>query len=273
MGFLRVFFGSRPAHTQTGRDRIEADWPDVIYAIGDVHGRLDLLRKLEHAIIEDAQSFRGEKWIVMLGDYVDRGFDSAGVVRHLLDKAPHGFRRICLYGNHEAMMLEGLTDRRTFENWQRFGGIDTLQSYGLSSHLSVKGPTHWHKITRAMAACIPAEHIAFLSRLPVSLTVGNYIFVHAGLQPGRALADHTDTQLLWTRSRPEQASDMTIVHGHTIVEEPLAGPGEINVDTGAFHSGVLTCVRLEQKAEPRFIQARANTADLLHAPGSADRHE
>ncbi|GGA36297.1 metallophosphoesterase [Pelagibacterium lentulum] len=273
MGLLKTLFGRAHLPTESFRQRLIADWPKAIYAIGDVHGRLDLLCQLEQSIIEDSQSISGEKWIVMLGDYVDRGFDSAGVISHLLASAPHGFRRICLCGNHEAMMLDGLLDQRSFDHWLAFGGVDTLQSYGLSHHTMIKGRAPWHKLAGSLQAYIPADHIAFLRGLPVSLTVDDHIFVHAGLQPGRTLSDHSDTDLLWTRAQPDPESDILVVHGHTIVDAPTVQPGAINIDTGAFYRGILTCVRLMERAEPFFIQAAVNTTDLLHVPRSSDHHE
>lgn len=221
-----------------------AAWPAVIYAIGDVHGCLAQLHALEAMITTDAASVSGEKWIVMLGDYVDRGPRSAEVIEHLAGPAPSGFKRFCLAGNHELMMLGYLANPRSDASFLANGGIETLRSYGIDVTASdtVK-PTLWQQI---LATHVPQEHIDFMKVLPATLRVGKTLFVHAGIRPGIAVEDQSEDDLFWIREpflSAEQA-ELRVVHGHTPAEDPFIGNGRIGIDTGAFATGRLTATRL-----------------------------
>ncbi|WP_417308062.1 metallophosphoesterase [Devosia sp.] len=229
--------------------------PDTLYVIGDVHGCLAQLKALEARIVADAEHRAGENWIVMLGDLVDRGPDSAAVIDHMLTSPPAGFQRQCLMGNHEAAMLAFIARPRRGDRWLEFGGVETLLSYGVPLD-ALEDP---HLPQRQFAALvqrhIPDEHIAFMSGLPLLIETPEAILCHAGLMPGVPLAAQSATDLIWYRD--DFAADYldfgkVVVHGHTIREAPLVTPGRIAIDTGAFATGRLTAVRLA-RGEPPFL--------------------
>lgn len=253
MGALRNWFGSlaAPRDVAPALPRLNAaQRPALLYAIGDVHGCLDQLRALETRIVADAAGTPGEKWIVMLGDYVDRGPRSADVLDHLLAPPPAGFRRICLRGNHEAAMLAASEDAEGLETWLGWGVESTLASYGM-------GPAQIATLTdrgrpaaklQLLRAYVPDEHIAFLRDLPAMLTVPGYIFVHAGLRPGLAIPAQRDADLLWIRRDFLDAPHdfgAVVVHGHTPTDVPFISDWRVGVDTGCYGSGVLTGVRVD----------------------------
>jgi serine/threonine protein phosphatase 1 len=227
-----------------------AERPALIYAIGDVHGCLDALKALEARIVADAADTPGEKWIVMLGDYVDRGLNSAGVLDHLIARPPAGFSRICLRGNHDEAMLAALEDSRSVETWIGWGVETTLASYGLGATqiAELAAPGRASAKQQLLQAYIPDEHIAFLRNLPVILTVPGYIFVHAGLRPGVEPALQRDRDLMWIRDEflnTDHDFGATVIHGHTPVDHPYVSPHHISIDTACYASGVLTAVRVD----------------------------
>ncbi|MBJ3783120.1 metallophosphoesterase family protein [Devosia sediminis] len=230
-------------------------WPAAIYAIGDVHGCLAQVRELERLIAEDAKSIPGEKWMVYLGDYIDRGPDSAGVLDKLLSTPPAGFRRICLVGNHEVMALAFLRNPQADADWLKFGGLEFLHSYQLSTAALVGGSARSR--LAVIESHIPSEHISFLKSLPLSLTVPGYTFVHAGLRSGISLEQQRESDLLWIRDEFFEAAPqpgLTVVHGHTPAPEPVVAAGRICIDTGAFATGILTALRLIPGEAPLFLQ-------------------
>lgn len=219
----------------------------AIYAIGDVHGRLDLLRRLEEKIVADSTSHAGAKLIIMLGDYVDRGPDSAGVISHLIQPPPAGFERICLAGNHDVAMLNYLEGRLPLEGWLGMGAAQTLYSYGIDpERLSVlyRKPA---EIDVHVKADIPSAHTDFLRSLPVMVQSRRCVFVHAGIRPGIPLDAQTDEDLMNIRQgfldAPEPF-DRWIIHGHTRVKFPRAKGRRLSIDTGAFATGRLTALRV-----------------------------
>lgn len=232
-----------------------ADWPAVVYAVGDVHGCLDELRALDSNIAEDAAAIEGEKWIVMLGDYIDRGSNSAGVIDRLNAAPPAGFRRICLAGNHETMMLRFLDAPDPNDDWLKFGGQETLYSYGIS--LPAGNRLKRKQLKALLDSHIPREHIAFLRELPLTLSLPGTVFVHAGLRPGiDSVERQHEGDLLWIRDEFFDAPptrDRLVVHGHTPAPEPVSLPGRICVDTGAFATGTLTAARLQQGEPVVFL--------------------
>lgn len=232
----------------------EPTWPSVVYAVGDVHGCLAELRALESRIVADAEAFQGEKWLVFLGDYIDRGPDSAGVLDQLLSPPPAGFRRICLAGNHEAMALEFFRAPRPDAEWLKFGGLETLQSYGIAP-LAMRSASA--SFLRAVIdSHIPAEHLVFLKQLPLTLQLPGTVFVHAGIRVGIPMDRQREMDLLWIRedffSAPPDP-DLLVVHGHTPSQEPVVTPNRICVDTGAFATGILTAVRLSENGDIRLL--------------------
>jgi len=255
-GLLDTLFGrARPARKQGQRRHLSAQtWPAAIYAVGDVHGCLAQLSLLQKRIIEDGTAVAGEKWVVLLGDYVDRGPNSAGVLDALLAPLPDGFRRIALAGNHETMMLDFLDAPTRNSRWLDFGGDATLESYGLRAKELMSG-TDRARNTR-LSSHIPDEHIGFLRDLPLTLSVPGVVFAHAGLRPDVPVEVQAEADLLWIREEFFAAPPVPgrmVVHGHTPAVEPVVAPGRICVDTGAFATGVLTAVRLAQDEEPRFM--------------------
>lgn len=222
-----------------------------LYAVGDIHGRLDLLEQLLAAIREDALGSRASRRVlVFLGDYVDRGPHSAEVVELLANGPPgdaawRGFRWICLKGNHEAAMLDFVEGRTDGQVWLANGGFTAVESYSGLPCRDVEQPEDWRIRLRDS---LPARHRDFLSALPVHHAEGDYLFVHAGLRPGIPLADQEARDLLWIRgtflSSPADHGYL-VVHGHSIVEAPEIHPNRIAIDTGAYHSGRLTALVAE----------------------------
>ena len=224
---------------------------DIHYAIGDVHGRDDLLERL-HEIIRAQHSLRHQTKsgvIVYLGDYIDRGAQSMAVIDRIMRGLP-GFTSVCLKGNHEELMLDCLTseDRYVWMNWLENGGRETMGSLGLG--YSDAGDR------LALARALGTERIQWLDKLELTYRAGNYLFVHAGIVPGRPLAEQKEKDLLWIRDRflsSEEDHGFVVVHGHTPSKEPELKANRINVDTGATFYGQLTAVVLGEAEGPRFI--------------------
>ncbi|BDA83356.1 serine/threonine protein phosphatase [Aureimonas sp. SA4125] len=236
------------AHPPRRRLQLPVD-PSVTYAVGDVHGCIDHLRALEEVLIEDARDRAGVKLIIMLGDYVDRGPNSAAVIEHLLAEPPPGFFRVCLSGNHEEVMLDTVRGRSSLDRWLDFGGEATLLSYGLDvRYMREEIGLDNVRILDEMRRSIPARHISFLESLASSLATPSFLFAHAGARPGVALSDQVDHDLMWIRSDFLDSTaigfDKTVVHGHSITAEPFLSPLRIGVDTGAYLGGGLTASRL-----------------------------
>lgn len=219
------------------------EWPAAVYAVGDVHGCYRQLVALERAIAADAASLPGEKWIVTLGDYVDRGPDSASVVEHLMTPSSSGLRRFCLMGNHEAMLLDYLVAPLQRQEWLAYGGQATLESYGEQD--------------AADQPVIPQAHRDFLTRLPYTLSLPGIIFVHAGIRPQVPLPDQAPDDLLWIREPFLSADNLLprVVHGHTPGTKPVVTSSRICVDTTAYRTGILTSVRVNGGTNIRFINS------------------
>lgn len=229
-----------------------------VYAVADIHGRLDLLLRLEAQIREDlAARPTAAPLICYLGDYVDRGPASAGVVERLAAPPCDGLRRAFLKGNHEDRMLAFLeAPAANGPGWMNFGGRQALASYGLSK--AQIEAEDWPVLRDALAAALPPPHLAFLRALRLALRWGGYLFVHAGLDPARPLSDQDPHDLMWIRE-PFLTSDrdfgLRVVHGHVIHPEPVLRANRIGLDTGAYRSGVLTCGVLEGETV-RVLQTR-----------------
>ncbi|MEO0713241.1 MAG: metallophosphoesterase family protein [Pseudomonadota bacterium] len=220
-----------------------------VYAVGDIHGRADLLKRLMETIRADAAlRAEGERAIlVFLGDYVDRGFQSKDVIDYLLSDSLADFEVVFLKGNHEAAFLEFLSDPAFGPEWARFGGAETLTSYGIRPPRTRTQMEEWTAACEALNEKLPAEHRNFLAQLDQHVVIGDYVFVHAGLRPGRALEDQVDDDVLWIRDtflNDNGTFDQVVVHGHTPISAPYRDHRRIGVDTGAYLSGKLTAVRL-----------------------------
>ncbi len=215
----------------------------LVYAVGDVHGRADLLRDLLERIRAHAEGIRASRRVlVFLGDYVDRGADSPGVLELLLAGPPPGFAQVCLMGNHEAALL-ALLDGGPAGPWLAMGGADTARAY-----LGEEAAGLAEDDLRArLRAALPAAHLAFLRGLGMSHAEGGYFFVHAGVRPGVPLDRQEPRDLLWIRRdflMSGHHHGKTVVHGHSAVDQPQVRPNRIGIDTSAWSSNRLTALAL-----------------------------
>lgn len=227
---------------------------DRIYAIGDIHGRLDLLQRVVDAIKGDIEVHGPAALTVTLGDYIDRGLASFGVIE-LLQANPFPTPHIALKGNHEQYLELFLMDPRVADRWRRNGGLETLHSYGVPVTDVMMGRGYDVAAT-ALAAALPPAHRDFFVGLKTSHTVGRYFFCHAGVRPGIPFAQQDDEDLMWIRHEFLSSTEnfgKIVVHGHTPVPEPEVLPNRINIDTGAFATGRLTCVALDDSGH-RFLE-------------------
>lgn len=233
----------------------------LVYAVGDLHGRLDLLERLIQVIVADVRSLapRQQPMLVFLGDYVDRGPESAGVINRILRlKSKPAFEVRTLKGNHEEALLQFLGDPNFGQTWADHGGLATLSSYGVQPPIGRLEPDAWERAREAFDATLPAPHRQFYEGLELTVAVGDYLFVHAGVRPGVPLEEQSERDLLWIRSEFLQAPGpfgKVVVHGHTPMEEPQIMPHRLGIDTGAYATGVLTAVRLNG-SDATVLQAR-----------------
>lgn len=238
----------------TDLPRVEAS---VVYAIGDIHGRLDLLERIEAAIMADITATPIEKPLICyLGDYIDRGPHSAQVIDRLCSHTKDGIQRLFLKGNHEDRMIAFLTDPApNGPSWIKFGGREALESYGIAVPTE-PSDSDWAKLRDQLANALPERHHRFLSNLQPGIWWRGYLLVHAGLDPERPVTAQALHDLLWIRE-PFLSSEcdwgFKVVHGHVISEQPVFRPNRIGIDTGAYRSGHLTCLVLSEGNE-RLIQ-------------------
>lgn len=241
-----------------------------IHAIGDVHGRLDLLTALHADIVADRQArpHDGSDVVVYLGDYVDRGPYSREVIEYLLNDPLPGFTAVHLMGNHDEAMLSFLDDAGIGPTWASFGGESTLLSYGVRTTPDMIGMRRFEAMRRQLVANIPSSHIAFLRGLQLSYEAGDYLFAHAGIRPGVPLDRQDREDLLWIRGTfLSSVADhgKVIVHGHTPTEAPEVRANRIGIDTGAFASGILTCLVLEGEERRLLSTGAADWSGLVAA--------
>jgi serine/threonine protein phosphatase 1 len=229
-----------------------------LYAIGDIHGRDDLLERLLEDIATDASAAPAgtRRVLVYVGDYVDRGLESRQVIERLLDRPPEGFEVIHLLGNHEEAFLGFLEGKPIAFDWFRYGGLETLYSYDVPIPRRAARPIDIDALRRKAVAAVPAAHVEFLRGCKLWHVEGDYAFVHAGVRPGVSLERQEADDLLWIRdeflSSRADHDGKVVVHGHTICERPEVRANRINIDTGAFASGRLTCLVLEGEGR-RFL--------------------
>ncbi|HAY06955.1 MAG TPA: serine/threonine protein phosphatase [Hyphomonas sp.] len=230
-----------------------------LYAIGDIHGRRDLLERLTQMIEEDAQSLpEGVKpQIIFLGDYIDRGLQSKDVINFFTSGAVDQFDPVFLMGNHEEALLRFYQEATFGSQWARYGGAETLYSYGLAppnqraslnSHTEMAAARNaWTKVWNEFRVRLPAEHLAFFQNLQPYHVAGDYLFVHAGVRPGVALDQQSMRDMLWIREEflddPQDFPQM-VVHGHTPMDTVHYDHRRLGLDTGAFLTGKLTAARL-----------------------------
>jgi serine/threonine protein phosphatase 1 len=240
-----------------------------VYAIGDVHGRLDLLDELLNRVEADGQQRPPAKTIlIFLGDLIDRGPSSAEVIERLRNYHPRGVRPVFLIGNHEEVLLRLLRGEGQFiADWLRFGGAECARSYGIDT-VAIKSMAP-SRAVQVLRDKIPDAHKAFLESFVDTFQVGDYLFVHAGIRPGVELAEQSQTDLRWIRSpflECESEHGFVVVHGHTIGEEVQVRANRIGLDTGAYRSGVLTALGL-QGTDQWFLQTgSASTSSSMTSP-------
>ena len=246
---LKALFKSRKQATQPGAS-IPAGMR--VYAIGDVHGRLDLLKTLLGQIIaDDRHREPADTQIILLGDLVDRGPESAGVVETLRLLSQSGLNIRCIAGNHEEVMLDTLANptAEMARFFYRIGGRETLLSYGLSEEEMDR--LDFAQLAQRMVELVPQEHIDFLNAMENCIVIGDYAFVHAGISPYVPLENQQLKALRWIREdflAYEGELEKTIVYGHTITDNVDFGTSRIGLDTGAYKSGKLTAMGLEGSA-------------------------
>lgn len=224
-----------------------------LYAVGDLHGRLDLLTRLLATIEADADVHADrEKRLIFLGDYIDRGLDSCGVLQRLTEPFGSGLLPVFLRGNHDDCLLHFLKGRfDQIEGWLQLGGAATIASYGVNPYALGAGIKEIDKLRRLQQeflAAFPRAHYAFLENTLFSVAYGDYYFVHAGVKPGVPLARQKPEDQMWIRTAflaHEGRWEKTIIHGHSIQTAPDRRAGRIGIDTGAYASGHLTCLILD----------------------------
>ncbi len=252
------WFARRSGQTVDGGQRgyPGIDAASVLYVIGDIHGRADLLREVHLRIDADwKERPAGRRLEIYLGDYVDRGPDSAAVLSLLRERAA-ATRVLPLSGNHEAMLLRFLDGRVPDQQWLGFGGAATALSYGVN-------PVRETVLNAALSRAVPLQDLHFLRSMRASFRYGPYFFAHAGVLPGRSLDAQTPEDLLWIR-KPfldhREPFEAIVVHGHTPNPEPDFRPNRINLDTGAYATNRLSCLRID-----------AGGAAMLRAPRDMER--
>lgn len=239
-----------------------------IYAIGDIHGRADLLASLLLQIEVDIALHPIDRPIaVFLGDYIDRGPDSKDVI-DLLVTSGRTPEMVFLKGNHETFLLDFMKASTRLDNWRKNGGFETLVSYGLKPPMSPSFNDQV-RLVRDLADALPESHRKFFNALQLTFVCGDFLFVHAGLRPLVPIRDQTEDDLLWIRDDFllwDKEFEKIVVHGHTPVAEPDVRFNRINIDTGAFATGRLTCMTIEGAEIMPLIDVR----DWLRGlPGAA----
>ena len=247
MSFFRRLSRRSAAQRPTPRGPADAR----LYAVGDIHGCLDLLDDLLRLIEDDLASRPPKKtWIVFLGDLIDRGPASAGVVERLRTYRPDGATPVFLAGNHEEIFTRVLDgESEILSDWLKFGGAECVESYGIDpSSLKRMEPA---AAVERLRSQVPPAHVEFIQGFADTFRFGDYLFVHAGIRPGVDL-DHQDQfDLRWIREPFLSFDDehgLVVVHGHTITSEVEERANRIGLDTGAYRSGILTALAIEDEA-------------------------
>ncbi|QRF68068.1 metallophosphoesterase family protein [Ponticoccus alexandrii] len=227
---------------------VEPETP--FFALGDLHGCDTLLR---HMLDRLDRLAHPTARLVCLGDYVDRGESSRMVLRrlHTLSRSA-GDLMVCLMGNHERMLLDAMDNpARDGPRWLRHGGLQTLASYGIQPPGPNAPESAWLEMRDALRAAMGEGIEAWLRALPLSWQTGNVVAVHAGADPSRPIAEQSDNTLLWGHpdfGRVARTDGLWIVHGHSIVDDPVWHAGRISVDTGAYATGRLTAALVERQS-------------------------
>ncbi|MEA3034969.1 MAG: serine/threonine protein phosphatase 1 [Sphingomonadales bacterium] len=220
------------------------------YAVGDIHGRLDLLDRLLARVEADIAARPPKRnYIVFLGDLIDRGPDSAAVVERLRHYRPRHARPVFLAGNHEEVLLEILAGRADIiPDWIKFGGAECAASYGVDVDRMRRLPEE--EALALLRVHVPRGHVEFLESFGDTFSFGDYLFVHAGIRPGIGLDEQERRDLRWIREpflSDAKEHGFVVVHGHTIVAGVEERPNRIGIDTGAYRSGILTALAVEDE--------------------------
>lgn len=256
MNCWRRLIGAKPPKPAIGAGK-------RLFAIGDIHGRRDLLDALLKRISRHiASAPPADNMLVFLGDYVDRGPASRAVIERLSGlERQTGWRCIFIKGNHDQAVLEFLRDPSYYSAWRGYGAAETLLSYGVMPPRFENASDFtraWDEFSRKF----PPRHLAFLNRLEYYHVEDDYLFVHAGIRPGVALADQTHEDLMWIRENflsHRGRFEKVVVHGHTPSPAPVALSNRICVDTGAHATGRLTALVLDGE-DQAFLDVRNKTA-------------
>jgi serine/threonine protein phosphatase 1 len=244
-----LFKSGKRSEADAVRAGVPAD--HFVAAIGDIHGRLDLVEALWPQIDATSRlSPARRRTLIFVGDYVDRGPESRAVVERMLQGFP-GFETVFLKGNHDETLLQFLNDPTIGDAWRSFGGLDTLRSYGVT-HAPGQ---NWAQTRSDFAAALPRAHAEFFKNLKLHVTVGDYLFVHAGIRPRVPIEDQREADLLWIRDEFLESTanfGRVVVHGHTPTGEPVVRANRIGIDTGAYMTGKLTALVLEERTR-RFL--------------------
>ena len=235
------------------------------YAVGDVHGRLDLLDQLLDKIHEDIKRRPPRKvLLVFVGDLIDRGPNSAQVVERLRTYRRPAVETVFLLGNHEEVLLRILSgDADMITKWRLFGGKECLDSYGVDT--AKLAGLKKEEALEVIRKAIPREHVEFLQTFDDSCRFGDYLFVHAGIRPGVEIDQQRQSDLRWIREPflfDETDHGFVVVHGHTIRPEVEMRPNRIGIDTGAYKSGVLTALAIE-RSDSWLLDTRAATTEAI----------
>ncbi|MDO9440132.1 MAG: metallophosphoesterase family protein [Beijerinckiaceae bacterium] len=232
-----------------------------IYCIGDVHGRSDLLKRCRTHIETDlARRPVGHSMTIMLGDYIDRGPDSRGVL-DILTSEPFPNDLVALRGNHEQILLDFLEDPAVLNHWRLCGGLEALHSFGVPMQEVARGRGYLEARDRLLDL-MPDAHLRFIQETAASGEIGGYFFCHAGVMPGVELHEQREEDLLWIRQPFLDHSlpfGKIVIHGHTATERPELRANRIGIDTGAYATGRLTCLVLEGE-EAGFLLPRQDRA-------------
>jgi serine/threonine protein phosphatase 1 len=251
---LRAKFGQSVSRGKPNTAPLHLDLSkfDVIYAIGDVHGCLDLMLSLETKIAKDINNSHFDLPVILyLGDLVDRGPKSAHILDHLTQRSTK-VPRLSLRGNHEQLFMEFLQAPKNSLDWLDFGGAETLNSYGIYKSRSFFEKASERDIMNLLFATIPDTHINFMNKMPHFADWDNKLFCHAGVDPTRPLSDQTAEDYMWARDRflaHDRGYERVIVHGHTPCTKPEIAFGRISIDTEAYKSGTLTSARITATGE------------------------
>ncbi|MAK61086.1 MAG: hypothetical protein CMK09_08925 [Ponticaulis sp.] len=248
---------SQKTSKPVNQDRILLSGNKAVLAIGDIHGRLDLLERLFKECLEVFKPADFEQmYYVFLGDYIDRGPQSKGVIESLIRTSWKKAKPVFLMGNHEQSFLNFLDGASGSERWLRFGGRETLSSYGVDVPLNANFSEDELKDLRDAAhAALPKTHLKFLQDLQVSFELDNCFFAHAGVDPDRPLHGQNDDDLMWIRDKflnGKKPLDMVVVHGHSPETAPVWDGRRIGLDTGAYVTNKLSAGLITHKAV-RFI--------------------